>query len=135
MKMRVPQLYWYEGSELEMDFPDSWDVRVCPPKGHDRPRLSAEGMQKAFDNPIGTPRLRELAKGRKEVAILFDDITRPLRTYEVAPYVLEELAEAGISDEHIRFVAALGRGEPCLYVSGQQSPVCLFRAPCSLVGR
>jgi len=112
MKLRVPQLYWYEGSELEMDFPDSWEVHVCPTKGHDRPRLSAEAMQEAFDNPIGMPRLRELAKGRKEVAILFDDITRPLRTYEVAHYVLEELAEAGISDEHIRFIAALGTHGP-----------------------
>ncbi len=112
MKVRVPQLYWYDTCELEMDFPDSWEVRVCPPRGHDRPRLGAEEMQRAFDNPIGTPPLRELARGRRQVAILFDDTTRPLRTYQVAPYVLKELAEAGIADEQIRFIAAIGTHGP-----------------------
>ena len=65
-------------------------------------------MQRAFDNPIGTPPLRELARGRKEVAILFDDTTRPTRTYEIASYVLKELAAAGIADDQIRFIAAVG---------------------------
>jgi len=108
MKVRVPQLYWYNPSEVELDFPDSWEVHFCPPRGHDRPRLSPQEMQKAFDNPIGTPPLRELARGRKEVAILFDDTTRPTRTYEIASYVLKELALAGIADDRIRFVAAVG---------------------------
>jgi nickel-dependent lactate racemase len=108
MKVRVPQLYWYEPSELELDFPERWEVLYCPPKGHDRPRLSPAEMQRAFDNPIGTPPLRELARGRKQVAILFDDITRPTRTHEIAAYVLNELAQAGIKDDQIRFIAALG---------------------------
>ena len=108
MRVRVPQLYWQEPSEMDLDFPDSWDVHFCPPRGHDRPRLSAEEMQRAFDSPFGTPPLRELARGRKQVAILFDDITRPTRTYEIASYVLKELAAAGISDDQIRFIAAVG---------------------------
>jgi nickel-dependent lactate racemase len=108
MKVRVPQLYWYETSEMELDFPDSWEVHFCPPRGHDRPRLTAEEMQRAFDNPIGTPPLRELARGRKEVAIVFDDFTRPTRVYEIAAYVLKELAAAGIADEQVRFIAAVG---------------------------
>lgn len=108
MKVRVPQLYWQDPSELEMDFPDSWEVHVCPPRGHNRTRLGADEMQRAFDNPIGTAPLRELARGRREVAILFDDITRPTRTHEIAAYVLQELAQAGIADEQIRFIAAVG---------------------------
>ena len=108
MKFQVPQLYWYENSQLELEFPDSWEVHFCPPKGHDRAKLSPQEMQRAFDNPIGTARIRELARGRQEVAILFDDITRPTPTYQIAPFVLRELAEAGISDEHIRFIAAVG---------------------------
>jgi len=112
MKVRVPQLYWYNPSELELDFPDSWEVHFCPPRGHDRPRLSPQEMQKAFDNPIGTPPLRELARGRKEVAILFDDTTRPTRTYEIASYVLKELAAASIADDQIRFIAAVGTHGP-----------------------
>ena len=108
MKVRVPQLYWYGAKDMELDFPDRWEVNFCPPRGHDRPRLTAAEMQRAFEAPIGTPPLRELARGRKQVAILFDDITRPTRTYEIAPYVLQELAAAGIADDQIRFIAAVG---------------------------
>jgi nickel-dependent lactate racemase len=108
MKFKVPQLFWYDNSELELDFPDSWDVHFLPPKGHDRPRLSPQEMQRAFDNPIGTQRIRDLARGKKEVVILFDDITRPTRTYETLPYVLRELEQAGITDAQIRLIAAVG---------------------------
>lgn len=108
MKLTVPQLYWDNPHDLELDFPDSWDIHYCPPAGHKRPALREEEMRRAFDHPIGAPPLRELARGRSEVAILFDDVTRPTRTYEIARYVLEELAAAGIGDDHIRFIAATG---------------------------
>jgi nickel-dependent lactate racemase len=108
MKLKVPQLLWYENSELELDFPDSWDVHFLPPKGHDRPKLTPQQIEQAFANPIGTQRIRDLARGKKEVVIIFDDITRPTPTGEIAPFILEELKEAGISDDHIRFVVALG---------------------------
>ncbi|MGQ9571893.1 MAG: lactate racemase domain-containing protein [Dehalococcoidia bacterium] len=108
MKLKVPQLLWYDNTELELEFPDSWDVHFLPPKGHNRPRISPQEMERAFTNPIGTPRLRELAQGKKEVVIIFDDIARPTPVGEIAPFVLAELKEAGISDDHIRFVAALG---------------------------
>ena len=108
MKLRVPQLVWYDNSELELEFPDSWDVHFLPPKGHDRPKLTPQQIEQAFDNPIGTQRIRELARGKKEVAILFDDITRPTRTYEILPYVLRELEQAGITDAQIRLIAAVG---------------------------
>jgi nickel-dependent lactate racemase len=108
MKLKVPQLLWYDNSELELEFPDSWDVHFLPPKGYDRPKLSPQEMQRAFDNPIGTQRIRELARGKKEVVIIFDDITRPTPTGEIAPFILKELKEGGISHDHIRFVVALG---------------------------
>jgi nickel-dependent lactate racemase len=108
LKLRVPQLLWYDNSEMELEFPDSWDVHFLPPKGHDRPKLTPKQMEQAFANPIGTQRIRDLARGKAEVAILFDDITRPTRTYEILPYVLRELEEAGISDAQIRLIAAMG---------------------------
>jgi nickel-dependent lactate racemase len=104
----VPQLFWYDNSELELDFPDSWDVHFLPPKGHDRPKLTPQQIEQAFANPIGTQRIRDLARGKKEVVILFDDITRPTRTYEILPYVLRELEQAGITDAQIRLIAAIG---------------------------
>jgi len=108
MKLKVPQLFWYDNTELELDFPDSWDVHFLPPKGHDRPKLTPQQIEQAFANPIGTQRIRDLARGKKEVVILFDDITRPTRTYEILPYILRELEQAGITDAQIRLIAAIG---------------------------
>ncbi len=65
-------------------------------------------MEKAFLNPIGTKPISELAKGKKEVVILFDDLARPTPVVEIVPFVLRELEKAGISDRQVRFIAALG---------------------------
>ena len=106
--VRLPQLAWYGDIELEIDFPDSWDVTVCHMRGHDAPPLSEDGIRKAFRIPIGTRTIKELAKGKREVAILFDDMSRATPSAVMIPYVLEELAAAGIADDNIRFIAAIG---------------------------
>jgi nickel-dependent lactate racemase len=107
-KVRLPQLAWYENTELEIDFPPSWEVSVCYMKGHRRRALGEKGFREAFAKPIGTKPIRKLARGKKEVAILFDDMSRPTRVAKVVPYVLEELKAAGVRDESIRFIAAVG---------------------------
>ena len=106
--IRVPQCAWFEDTEMELDFPASWDITVCNMKGHDKAKLGEEGIRDAFANPIGTVPLRKLARGKKEVAIIFDDMARSTKVYELMPYVLEELKEAGIPDKSIRLVAGLG---------------------------
>ena len=106
--VRVPQLAWYDNNEIELRFPESWDVTTCYMNGHDRPSLSAEGHRRAFANPIGTRPIRELARGKSEVVILFDDMARATRVAEIVPYVLEELEAAGVKDSSVRFIAALG---------------------------
>ena len=106
--VRLPQLAWYGDTELDIDFPDSWDVNVCRMRGHDAPPLDDAGFRKAFASPIGTRTIREMAKGKKAVAVLFDDMTRATPTAVMIPYVLEELAAAGIPDDSIRFIAAIG---------------------------
>ena len=107
-KAVIPILAWYGDEELELEFPESWDVTVCKMKGHEAPPLSDAAIRKAFDNPIGTKTIRELARGKKEVAILFDDMSRATPTAVLIPYILEELAAAGIPDDNIRFIAAIG---------------------------
>ncbi|MCX5995859.1 MAG: lactate racemase domain-containing protein, partial [Chloroflexi bacterium] len=108
VKIRLPQLAWYDNNELEIEFPPSWEVSVCYMKGHQRRALGEKGYREAFAKPIGTKRIRELARGKKEVAIIFDDMSRPTRVAEIVPYVLEELKAAGVKDESIRFIAAVG---------------------------
>lgn len=106
--VRVPQLAWYGDTALELDFPPSWKVIVCRSQGAEAAALDDDGFRKAFSQPIGTRTIRVLARGKKRVAILFDDACRPTPVATILPYVLEELSLAGIADENIRFVAALG---------------------------
>jgi nickel-dependent lactate racemase len=108
MKIKTPQHLWYGNTEMELSFPPSWSIFFCPMKGGERKKLLPGKMEKAFLNPVGSKPIQELAKGKKEVAILFDDMARPTPVYEIAPFVIEALEKAGIKDEQIRFIAALG---------------------------
>jgi nickel-dependent lactate racemase len=107
-RVRIPQKAWYGDTELELTFPSSWDVHYLGMPMEHRASLSHAGIVRAFQEPIGTPPLVELARGKKDVVITFDDLTRPTRAYELVPYVLEQLHLGGIRDENIRFLAALG---------------------------
>jgi nickel-dependent lactate racemase len=108
MKISLPQLLWYGNTTLDIEMPDNWEVEICPMRGARRAPLTVEQMEAAMQNPIGSPTIKELARGKKSAVILFDDMTRPTRTYEIAPMVLQELMAGGIAEEDITFVCALG---------------------------
>ena len=107
-KISLPQLAWHGVKELKIALPDSWQVEVCNMAGYNRPPLNPAAIKKAVGSPIGMAPLREYARGKKEVVILFDDMTRVTRVAEIVPHVLAELAAAGIKDSQIRFIAAGG---------------------------
>jgi nickel-dependent lactate racemase len=103
---------WFGDAPLDLTFPDSWDVQVCRMAGHDAPALSDGQIREALRRPLGAPPIRDLAKGRREVAVLFDDLSRPTPAHRVVPFVLEELADAGVRDEQVRFIGAFGAHLP-----------------------
>ncbi|MDP2919126.1 MAG: lactate racemase domain-containing protein [Dehalococcoidia bacterium] len=107
-KVMLPQLAWHGIKEDEFPLPDRWQVEMCDMAGGNKPALDPAGIRAALASPIGTKPLRELARGKKEVVIIFDDMSRVTRAYEIVPHVLAELAEAGIGDKQVRFVCALG---------------------------
>jgi len=107
MEVVVPQLAWFGDSELKLKFPEEWDVGVQFMNGHGKSSVNKEEIVHALRNPIGTKPLGRLARG-KEVVIIFDDMTRPTKVYEVVPHVINELHRAGIKDDNIRFVCANG---------------------------
>lgn len=106
--VKLPQYIWHNQREVEFPLPDNWQVTVYNIAGSDRPAMSPDEIKAALASPVGTSPLREIAKGKKEVAILFDDMTRSTRPYEIIPFILEELFDAGITDDRIRFIAAVG---------------------------
>jgi len=107
-QIALPQLAWHGVTELEIEMPESWEVEVCNMAGYNRQQLNPAEIQEAITHPIGLPELREYARGKKEAVIIFDDMTRVTRVAEIVPYVLEELAAAGIEDNQIRFIAGSG---------------------------
>jgi lactate racemase len=107
-KISLPQLAWHGVKELKIALPDSWQVEVCNMAGYNRPRLNPAAIKKAVGSPIGMAPLREYARRKKQVVILFDDMTRVTRVAEIVPFILAELAAAGIQDSQIRFIAASG---------------------------
>ena len=106
--VRLPQMPWYGDEEIDLNFPSSWEVYCLCMNGDDTRPIREDEIREAFAHPIGCGRIREIARRKKDAVILFDDLTRPTKTYELVPYVLQELREAGISDGNIRFICALG---------------------------
>jgi nickel-dependent lactate racemase len=101
---------WYGDEEITLTFPEGWRVETVAPK--DAPRLSKAGVETALANPIGTPRIAEMAKGKKSATIVVDDLSRPTPAAEVIPFLLRELTQAGIPKNEIRFVVGGGSHRP-----------------------
>ena len=65
-------------------------------------------IERALANPIGSPRLCELARGKKSAAIVVNDITRPYPGGLMVEGLAKELHLAGLSDDRIFLVVAYG---------------------------
>lgn len=111
-RVSIPIACWGANTTLDLTFPAAWTINCCKMKGHDAPGITDEEIRASLAQTYGTPPLRDMAKGKKQVAVLFDDLIRPTPAYRVVPFVLEELRHAGISDDRIRFVAAIGTHAP-----------------------
>jgi len=106
--VKLPQLAWYGTKELALPLPDNWQAEVYNMAGFDQRAMKPDEIKAAVTSLIGLPPIAELARGKKEVVIIFDDMTRVTRVAEILPFVLEELAEAGIPDDRIQFICATG---------------------------
>ncbi|MFN2292562.1 MAG: nickel-dependent lactate racemase [Anaerolineae bacterium] len=85
---------------------------VMLPKQQADPGDEQTLLAEALAQPIGTPRLRELARPGQKVTLITSDLTRPCPSDRLLPPVLEELAEAGVADDDITIVMALGLHRP-----------------------
>jgi nickel-dependent lactate racemase len=61
----------------------------------------------ALVNPIGSPRLSELARGKRRILVITSDHTRPMPSGTTLPLLLEEI-RAGSPDSKIRILIATG---------------------------
>lgn len=67
-----------------------------------------EEVKRSLLSPIGTERLSVLARGKKNIVIVTSDISRPCPSYKIIPSLLDELSLAGVRDDQITIVLAVG---------------------------
>ncbi len=110
---KIPWASWYEPKELELNFPDSWDIHYFDIK--DVPAIDSEKeIEEKLNNPIGTLPLQELARGKKNAVIVVDDISRHTRPEKILKVILRQLNEVGIDDDSITILIALGAHRPMM---------------------
>ena len=88
--------------------PDANVMGVLTPNSVEITSSGQPEVIRALNEPIGTKKLSELAVGKKKVAIVSSDITRPMPTWVALPPVLAELDKAGVRREDVTVVLALG---------------------------
>jgi len=101
---------WYGDEQRVLNFPEGWKVHTLAPPVY--PALSETQIAEAFAHPIGTPRLVDLARGRRSAVIIIDDLSRPTPAATVIPHILRELDEAGVPKGQIRIVVGGGSHRP-----------------------
>jgi nickel-dependent lactate racemase len=106
--INVPQLAWFGAKGLNLLVPDDWQIQICNMQGYQRKPLNGAEISASLKSPIDSQSISIMARGKKEVVIVFDDLTRVTRTVDIIQHVLQELFEAGIQDENIRFICGLG---------------------------
>ncbi|HEX5271709.1 MAG TPA: nickel-dependent lactate racemase [Gemmataceae bacterium] len=108
--MRVTLDYGRTGLPVELP-----DERVVGPLAI-RPAAPlpdpAGAVERALAEPIGTPPLAEVARGRRDACILICDITRPVPNRLILPPLLRTLEASGIARRDILILVATGLHRP-----------------------
>ena len=106
----MPQIGFPYGKEqLTLQIPRQKLAGILQSKLHSyTPDLSETALvAQALENPVGSPTLCELAKGKKKVVIIASDHTRPVPSRILAPLMLEQIRK-GNPDAQITFLISTG---------------------------
>jgi lactate racemase len=102
----------YGGEIVSVDIPVSNLRSVLSPNAADAVESLDDEIRRAMAEPIKAPRLRDAARNARDVLIIADDMTRLTPVDRIIPHVLNELNEAGVEDEQVTVMIALGTHRP-----------------------
>jgi nickel-dependent lactate racemase len=108
MDFVLQQNSWAGFEPVTITLPDDWNVEYHGIEADEWPVLNKEAIRERINAPYGSKTLGEMARGKKQAGIVFDDITRGTPVQPIAEVVLEELHQAGIRKDQIRFICATG---------------------------
>lgn len=108
--MRIKLDYGRTG--LEVNLPDERIIGPLAIRAAQPLSDPAAAIERVIANPIGTPPLAQLAKGKKNACILICDITRPVPNKLILPPLLRTLEEQGMPRQNILILNATGLHRP-----------------------
>ena len=98
----------YGPKEVGIEFPQEKLVGVFAPKETSGVENARAEIKSALENPIGSKRLKDIVKSKDRIAIVIDDITRPLPSQEILSPLIDELTLLGIKEKDITIIIATG---------------------------
>ena len=115
--MKIHLHYGKDGLDLEVDAPN---VTVIEPKFMDGLPDEPAAFQDAVRNPIDCKPLREQIKATDMVAVVIPDITRPMPTERILPWVFAELSHVPAEN----FVIINGTGSHRVNTLDELAAIC-----------
>jgi nickel-dependent lactate racemase len=97
---------------LALDLPENLRYRTLEVRSAGTLPNIADELRDKLKNPIASPGLQELARGKRSAAISICDITRPAPNSVTLPPILECLEQAGIPRDAISILIATGLHRP-----------------------
>ena len=103
----------YGRGKVLAEIPDERLAGVLQSKAHSYHPAAGEAelVRRALEQPIGSPRLKELARGKHNVVIISSDHTRPVPSKVILPELVREI-RAGSPQAEITILVATGFHRP-----------------------
>ncbi|MTV50301.1 nickel-dependent lactate racemase [Heliobacillus mobilis] len=103
----------YHKTQLTLPIEPGPKVRILTPSNHDYTPEGAqeEIVRRALANPIASPPLSELVKGKQNIVIISSDHTRPVPSHINIPLMLEEIKK-GNPEAKVTILVATGMHRP-----------------------
>ncbi len=98
----------YGHDSMALDIPGENYMGTLNPKDTREIEDPINEVRRALANPIGSKKLKELVSPQDKAVILVSDVSRPCPSYSLLPPILNELNEAGLSNDQITIVFGLG---------------------------
>ncbi len=99
----------YGKTKLELNIPEERLAGVLESHAEEykAPKSERELVRDALQNPIDSPRLKELVKGKKNIVMIASDHTRPVPSKVILPEIMAEIEE-GNPDATLTILIATG---------------------------
>ena len=103
----------YGDNLIPLEFPSDWEIHTAEMACKGTTPMTDDEIITALDNTIGTQNITDQARGKKgRIVITCDDLSRPTPAGRVFPFIVEQLNEAGITDDQIFVLGSFGLHHP-----------------------